>query len=112
MSLAERIREGRKITVTIGDIKFLGIRATSEQFSGYTMNNALDAEVSRRHITGWENVRECDVIDHGSEKVIPFDREVFSEIIGDKPEWYIEIAKTVLTDAFERISRKNDNEKK
>ncbi len=111
MSLAEKIREQRKITVKIGEITFSGTRATSEEFSKYSISQTMDAEVSRRHITGWSGVKECDLLEGGSKDLIEFNREDFDSVIGDHPEWYGVIAKAVLTDAIERISKRAGNEK-
>lgn len=112
MSLADRLREQRKVTVKVGDLTFHARRATIEEFSRYALDRILDSEVSRLHVTDWNNVKECDIIDGGSKEIIPFDRDVFVEVIGDKPEWFSAIAKEVLSDAIRRISEKVNNEKK
>ena len=112
MSLADKIRESRKITVTIGDLKFTGRRATAEEFARYMQAQTLDAEVSRYHITGWDGVKESDLIDGGKADLVPFNKELFYEIIGDKPEWFGVIAKAVLEDSMRRITERIENEKK
>lgn len=112
MSLADRLREQRKVTVKVGDLTFYARRATIEEFSRYALDRTLDSEVSRLHVTGWDNVKESDIIDSGNKEIIPFDREAFIEVIGDKPEWFAAIAKEVLADAVKRITEKVSNEKK
>lgn len=112
MSLAERLREQRKITVRVDNATFYARRATIEEFSRYSIDRTLDAEVARLHVTGWDGVKECDLIDDGSKEVIPFDREAFIEAIGDKPEWFNAIAKQVLDEAIKRLTSKAENEKK
>jgi len=112
MSLADKIRASRKVVVTIGEIKFMGRRATAEEFARYMSAQTLDAEVARYHIYDWEGVKESDLIDGGSKDMVKFDRELFAEIIGDKPEWFGEIAKVVLADALERLKGRIENEKK
>ena len=112
MSLAERLREQRKITVRVGSVTFYARRATIEEFSKYSLDRTLDAEVARLHVTGWDGVRECDLIDDGSTDIVQFDRETFYEAIGDKPEWFSAIAKQVLDEAIKRLTSKAENEKK
>ncbi len=112
MSLADRIREQRKIIVTVGDLKFYGRRGTSEEFAKYSMDRTMDAEVARLHITGWEGVKESDLVDGGTKELIPFDRETFCEVIGDRLEWTAAIVKAVLGDAIKRITDRAANEKK
>ncbi len=111
MSLAERIRESRKITIEVGNIKFFGTRATAEQFSAYSINSTLDAQVARNHVTGWEGVKESDLIEGGSKEIVPFKRADFDEVIGDRPDWAGEIAKAVLSDAIDRINKRAENAK-
>lgn len=111
MSLADKIREQRKISVTVGDVTFTGTRATSEEFAKYSINQVMDAEVSRAHITGWSGVKESDLIDGGGKTELPFSKSDFDLVIGDKPDWYGAIAKAVLTDAIDRITKRVDSAK-
>lgn len=112
MSLAEKIREQRKITVKVGDLTFNAKRATAEEFARYMSAQTLDAEVCRYHVTGWSGVKDSDLIDDGKDAETPFNRELFCEIIGDKPEWFGEIANAVLADAIARVTARIENEKK
>lgn len=111
-SLADKIRESRKITIQVGDIKFYGKRATTEELARYMQAKTLDAEVARYHITGWDGVKESDLIEGGKDDLVKFDRELFFEIIGDKHEWYSEIARAVLDESMRRITERVENEKK
>ena len=112
MSLADKLRANRRITVKVGDATFTGTRATPEQFSRYATQASTDAEVCRVHITGWEGVKESDLLEGGSDELIEFDRDDFSEAIGEKPEWYKQIVAEILKDATERFTQRQDNEKK
>lgn len=112
MSLADKLRSARKIEIKVGDATFFGTRATPEQFSRYATQAATDAEVCRVHIDGWSGVKESDLIDGGSDEVIKFNREDFSEVIGEKPDWYKPIVAKILEDAQERFMVRKENEKK
>lgn len=112
MSLADKIRKSREITVNIGDKVFTGQRATPEQLGVYLANDLHQADVARRHITGWSNVTENDLYEDGGNSNVPFDKELFDLIIGDKPEWYSKIFQEVTIRAIEIINGKAENEKK
>lgn len=112
MSVADKLRAARKIDIKVGDITFHGTRATPEQFSRYATNASTDAEVCRLHIDGWTGVKESDLIDGGSDEVIKFSRDDFSEAISEKPDWYKPIVSKILEDAQERFMARKDNEKK
>lgn len=112
MSLADKLRSARKIEIKVGDATFFGTRATPEQFSRYATQAATDAEVCRVHIDGWSGVKESDLIDGGTDEAIKFNREDFSEVIGEKPDWYKPIVAEILKDAQERFMARQENEKK
>lgn len=112
MSLADKLRANRRITVKVGDATFLGTRATPEQFSRYATQASTDAEVCRVHIDGWEGVKESDLLEGGSDELIKFNRDDFSEAISEKPDWYKPIVAKILEDAQKRFEQRQDNEKK
>ena len=112
MSLADKIKEARKITVNIGNKVFTGYRSTTEQLGMYLANDLHQAEVARRHISGWSGVTEKDLYEDGGNSNVPFDKELFDLIIGDKPEWYSKIFQEVTLKAIEIINGKAENEKK
>lgn len=113
MSIADRIREGRKITVEVDGKKFTGTRATFEQFAEYVQDRTTNAQVARNHITGWDGITEADLIESGSSKeAVNFSRELFAEAIADNIDWQVKIADAILADAMKRAQLKADNEKK
>ena len=111
-SVAEKLRKARQIEIKVGSCTFSASRATPEQALLYSTNAISDADVCRRHVMGWSGVKECDIIEGGGKDDLPFDRDDFSEAIGEKMDWWKEIAKTVLDDAFERIKQKESHQKK
>lgn len=72
------------MTIEIGDMKFHGYRPSSEEWLRYQDDRVRGVEIARRHIDGWENIRECDLIAGGSDEIVPFNSEVFSELIADR----------------------------
>ena len=112
MSVADKLRAARRIEIKVGELTFLGTRATPEQFSRYSTMQSTDGEVCRVHIDDWANVKEADLIEGGSKEIVKFSRDDFSEAIGDKPEWYKPIVAEILKAAQERFSERAKNEKK
>lgn len=112
MSLADKIAESRKLTAEVGDIKLYFRRATVEEYVKYCDTGITNAEVARYHITGWDGVKESDIVDGGSNEKIPFDKKIFCDIIGDRPEWYSAIILNIADYAKKRIQEMSANEKK
>jgi len=112
MSLADRMRAERRLTVKVGAATFTGDRATMEQALSYSAVRLSDAEVCRRHITGWEGVKESDVLSGGKNEEIPFDAEVFAMVISERRDWWGPIAAALLKDASDRVEERRENEKK
>jgi hypothetical protein len=112
MSVADKLRAARRIEIKVGDITFFGTRATPEQFSRYATQQSTDADVCRAHIDDWAGVKECDLIDGGSKEALKFNRDDFSEAIGDKVDWYKAIVAEILKSAQERFTERTKNEKK
>lgn len=112
MSIAEKLAEQKKIVITIDKVTFNARRATVEEFARYATEQVSDAEVARLHVTGWDGVKESDLLDEGSDVAVKFDRFDFNAAIGDKPEWYSVIARQVMDHAIATLSKKAENEKK
>ena len=110
--LAEKMRAARRIEVKVGDATFFGTRATPEEFSRYATQEITDSEACRRHIDGWDGVKESDLVEGGSDDLIKFNKDDFSEAISEKPEWYKPIVAKILEDAQERFLHRAENEKK
>lgn len=111
-SIADKLRAARRIEIKVDDKTFFGTRATPEQFSRYATQASTDAEVCRIHVTDWDGIKECDLIEGGSKEVIKFDRDAFFEVIGEKPDWYKPIVAEILKDAQARFVARTENEKK
>lgn len=111
MSLAERIRESRKITIEVGNIKFFARRATEDETIQYHTNDTRNIDIAINHVTGWEGVKESDLIDGGSKELIQFDQDSFNEAIKDRADWALEIAKVVFNKGYERINKRAENAK-
>jgi hypothetical protein len=115
-SLAEKIRAARRIEVKVGKCTFIGTRATLEEAQVYKFKSQIgtltDADICRKHIDGWAGVRASDVLDGAPDTEIDFSKEVFSEVIGEKSEWWNAIATEIVADAIRRQDERKENKKK
>ena len=109
--IAEKLRAARRIEIQVGDITFTGMRATPEQYSRSLNASMTDAEVCRLHIDGAEGAKESDLIEGGAKTAWKFNREDFSEVIAEKPEWYKPLVSAIIKDAEERFLKKAENQK-
>lgn len=112
MSIAQKLADQKKLTIVVGDVTFNARRATVEEFARYATERVNDAEVARIHITGWDGVKESDLLDDGGKDAVPYDRALFEQAIGDKPDWYSVIAAQVMDHAIKYLKSKAENEKK
>lgn len=106
MSLADKIRSSRIIEVNVDGKIFLGRRPTDEEF-GEIRENSTAYEVCRKFVNDWRNVKESDLIDGGCDDQVAFDADIFYEYISDNAEIAIEISKKLISEAVDRINRKN-----
>lgn len=111
-TLADRIREQRRVEIKIDDITLYASRATDAQAISYVQNATPDLDVISKHITGWTGVKERDVIEGGSEELIDFDHEVFMLGIGDRIDWIKPCIEKIFIEPWERLQKKIDTEKK
>lgn len=86
MTLADKIRAARNLTIEVGGMRFFARRPTVEEYGALYRDGVKDPDIARRFITGWEGVRECDLMVGGAEELIAFDSAIWSEAISDMPE--------------------------
>ncbi len=112
MDAIEKIRKARQLEVKIGECSFTCQRATLEQAMLYSNARTSDAEVCRRHVIGWSGVKGTDLMPELGKDLVNYDQQLFNEIIGEKIDWWNDIAKEVLESARQRLEKRRDNEKK
>jgi len=112
VSIAQKLADQKKLTIVVEGVTFSARRATVEEFARYATERVSDAEVARVHVTGWDGVKESDLLDDGGKDAVPYDRALFEQAIGDKPDWYSVIAAQVMDHAIKYLKNKAENEKK
>ena len=110
-SLIERIKQSRRFRAECNGITFKGTLPTREQFYLFGRDGLTDAELARKVVDSWENVRESDLVEGGADDQVAFSHELFSEIIGDRQDWWRAIADEVIK-KFNDVSDKKDTAEK
>lgn len=110
-SAIEKLRESRRVEIKVGNVTFAGRRCTMEDALKYYREGTLEIDVCRLHIDGWEGVTEKDIFGKGTEPV-PFDKELFGEVISDKMEWWGPIYTGLIEDADKRAQERSKSQKK
>ena len=110
-SLADKIRASRVLTIQVGDMKFFARRPSIEEFGEIYSEGVKDPALARRFVTGWENVRECDLLPGGSQELVQFSAEVWGEAVADMPHVWREICTTLTRATTEYLNRGVDDRK-
>lgn len=105
------IIEARRFRVTVGDVSFSGLVPTWEKYWILLRDNATDAEFARNSVDGWEGVKGSDLVKGGSDEAVPFDKELFDVVIGERPVWWRAIVDELLKRLKELEEEKESTEK-
>lgn len=104
--LINQLQATRKLEVKVGNITFTGICPRYSRLSKIindTKDDSADAKMAALAIDGWDGVTEADIIKGGdSAKVIPFDQALFNELIFDRYDWWVPIARAITQSAMAR----------
>ncbi len=110
-SLIEKIRQSRGFQAEVGEIVFIGTLPSKERFFLMGRDSITDAELARNTVEDWRGVKESDLIEGGSDELVPFDKALFAEIIGDRPEWWRAITDVAIKRLGDQSNKKEAAEK-
>lgn len=110
-TLAEKIRASRNLTIEVAHMKFHARRPSIEEFGAIYQEGTKDPEMARRFVTGWEGVRECDLLRGGSEEPVAYDPDLWREAVSDLPEVWREICAALVKAAKEHMDAVTENRK-
>lgn len=94
MSLIDKIRKAREVTVEAGGHSFTIRRPTDEEALRWSDSGDMFAVV-RAHTVGW-NLKELDLIPGGGPEPVAFSHELFGEWLGDQPEIWQPLGDAIL----------------
>lgn len=111
MTLADKIRASRNLTIRVGHMTFFARRPSIEEFGAIYQDGTRDPDMARQFVTGWEGVRECDLLRGGSEDPVAFDPELWKEAVSDMPNEWKEICAALVKSAKEHMDAVTENRK-
>lgn len=110
--LLEKIRANRRFEIKVGDIKFSVTRASMDQALRYHNEKMTVAQICMNHVNGWSGVTADDIIDGGGKDPVTFDKELFSEVIVDRIDWWEDLYREIIADAEKRAREREQSAKK
>lgn len=96
-SLVDRIREARKLTVSVDRWTFHGRRPTDIEMSILRRADSHTGDLARRFVGGWDGMRVCDLVGGADETPVPFVRELWEEWVADRPDVYGPVGTKIMT---------------
>ena len=110
-AIIEKIRAARAVRVTAGGVVFFATRPTVARFGELHRIVAKDADICRECVTGWDNVRACDIIDGGGDELVPWDAALFAELIVDRVDWSAAIVGVIVAATMAKMSTVAEQQK-
>jgi len=84
--LLSRLRAARGTRIPSHGVVFIGRRPTAMEMAEMRSGAVRQGDLITRFVTGWEGLREMDLVPGGGPDPVPFDAELFGEYIVDHPE--------------------------
>lgn len=114
MDILERIKQSRKFVVKIGHITFTGdcpqyakLLKIINQASKPDAPVPSDIQMCIAAIDGWEGVTEADIFPDGDPEIkVPFEKELFDDLIIDRIDWWTEISRAITESVSKRQIKK------
>lgn len=116
-NLVAQLRKRRERWVDLGDgrrVKFLR-PVESEQgemvkFEGTEATWTVGLDQVRKFVIGWEGFTEASIVgaDVGGDLVVPFERELFDELVSDDLAWVGKVARAILDSIVDYNVKKAD----
>lgn len=94
-SLADKIRNARRLRIEAGGHAFMALRPTDADMVDFHSTNRHPRHLLK-HVTGWEGVREMDIIEHGDPHPAPFDPEALDEWLKDRLDILAELSSKLI----------------
>jgi hypothetical protein len=106
--LLEKLRRARETKVEADGHVFTVRRPTDAELSG--LANCTTTDLVRRFVVGWD-LQEVDIIPGGDAVAVPFDGELWSEWIADRPTLWGPLSLGVM-EAYSRHVEEREQGKK
>lgn len=108
--LAKRIAAARRIWVAHDGMRFRFQVPTVADLQRAARDGENTPELLARLAVDWDKVRECDMLEGGSDEEIPFDREAFAAWVADVPELWA-AASNAMAAAREAANKRREEQR-
>lgn len=108
-ALIEKMRKARESSVAVGGFTFTYRRPTDEE--SLELRDMPFLEVCRRFVTGWDNVKEIDLVPGGDPVPAKFSPELWAQWLADRPDFWPVIHGSVI-EAYKAYAKKRDTSAK
>ena len=105
-ALASKIRNARTLRIPAGGHTFVALRPTDLDMVEFQATDRHPRHLLK-HITGWDDVREMDIVPHGDPHPAPFDPEALAEWLKDRLDLLGQIAAGLLNAYAEHQAAKD-----
>ena len=96
-SLADKIRRAREFNREVSGWKLKLRRPTDWEAQKLFNQDQADAlEVAKAFVIGWTGVKESDIVTSGGSDEVPFDAEIWNEVIQDNPDLWRPISEAIV----------------
>lgn len=110
--LINRIRENRKLKVSVDRFTFICRRPTDVEATQLYRDGASHAQIATDYVIGWSGVTEDDVVGGGGSDAIEFDRDLWAEWCADRTAFWKPISDAVLAAYAQHVKDLKAAEKK
>jgi hypothetical protein len=110
-AIIDKIRAARAVRITAGSVVFFATRPTVSRFGEMHRSVAKDADICRECVTGWDNVRERDIIDGGGDDIVAWDAALFGELIVDRVDWSAAIVAAIVAATLAQMTAQAEQQK-
>lgn len=107
--LISRMREARQTLVPVGGFKFVIRRPTELEM--IELQGEARARGALRHVIGWEDVKESDVLENGNPDPLGFDADVCTEWLSDRLELLTAVTDAVFKSFSDHTEKRRAAEK-
>lgn len=110
-TLAEKIRESRRLEIIVDGVTFFCTRPTVDDFYAAVQKSSRDVFICKSYVVGWNGMKESQLIPGGSEEEVAFDANLWAEAIPDLPNFYTPLAKQIFKAVTDFIAARAEQKK-
>ena len=92
--LAEKMRKAREVRIEVREHVFIALRPTDLDMLEF--RDGITPRTLLRFVTGWEKVRELDLLPGGDPHPLAFDAAVCAEWLADRPDLLRPLAEAIM----------------